>query len=94
MTTGERLVQLAGTSGQAHVLLLLIGSGGTAGAALQNFSKLPDGIEAYVHLLQNPDEPPFVPRQPPRPPAPLPYTRGRVRLTDAQAWRDRYYRLG
>jgi hypothetical protein len=90
MTTGERLVQLAGTSGQAHVLLLLIGSGGTAGRALQDFSGLPNGIAAYVHLLQNPVEPPAAPLKP----AAQPYTRGRVRLTDAQAWRDRYYRLG
>lgn len=93
MTTGERLVQLAGTSGTAGTLLLLLGRGAVAGVALQDFSRLPDGFEAYIHLMQNPAGP-VVPPQPPRPEPSLPYTRGRVRVTDAQAWRDRYYRIG
>lgn len=50
MTTGERLRGLAGVTGAAGVLLLLIGSGATAGAALVNYSQLPTGT-ASEHLL-------------------------------------------
>jgi hypothetical protein len=49
MTAGQRLSALAG-SGTAGVLLLLIGSGATAGAALVNYSGLPSGTAAQ-HLL-------------------------------------------
>jgi len=49
MTAGQRLNALAG-SGTAGVLLLLIGSGATAGAALVNYSGLPTGTAAQ-HLL-------------------------------------------
>lgn len=50
MTAGERLAQLAKTSGTAGALLLLIGSGATAGAALVDYSKLQTATAAQ-HLL-------------------------------------------
>lgn len=50
MTAAERLVSLAGGSGAAGVLLLAIGSGATAGAALVNYSGLPSGTAAE-HLM-------------------------------------------
>jgi hypothetical protein len=49
-TAGARLRSLAGQDGAAGVLLLLIGSGATAGAALVNYSGLPTG-SAATHLL-------------------------------------------
>jgi hypothetical protein len=49
VTAGERLVALAG-SGQAGVLLLSIGSGATAGAALVDYSGLTSATAA-VHLM-------------------------------------------
>lgn len=48
-TAGARLAQLAGISGAAGVLLLAIGSGATAGAALVNYSGLPSATAAQ-HL--------------------------------------------
>lgn len=50
MTAGERLRQLAGQAGAAGALLLLIGTGATAGAALVDYSGLPTGTAAE-HLL-------------------------------------------
>lgn len=50
MTAGERLAFLAKTTGTAGALLLLIGSGATAGAALVDYSQLPSGTAA-AHLL-------------------------------------------
>ena len=50
MTAGERLRLLAGAGGAAGVLLLAIGSGATAGAALVDYSQLPTGT-AEQHLL-------------------------------------------
>lgn len=50
MTTGERLASLAGTTGAAATLLLLIGTGVTTGEALVNYSQLPTGTAAQ-HLL-------------------------------------------
>jgi len=50
MTAGERLVTLAGTGGVAGTLLLLMGSGATAGEALVDYSKLSTGT-AETHLL-------------------------------------------
>lgn len=50
MTAGDRLRSLAGAAGTAGALLLLIGSGATAGAALVNYSRLPTGTAAQ-HLL-------------------------------------------
>ena len=52
MTAGERLRQLAGQAGAAGVLLLLIGSGATAGAALVDSSCLDSGTAA-AHLLDD-----------------------------------------
>lgn len=49
-TAAERLVTLAGTGGQAGVLMLLIGTGSTAGAALVDYSGLPTATAA-VHLM-------------------------------------------
>lgn len=49
-TAAARLVSLAGTTGTAATLLLLIGSGATAGAALVNYSGLPSATAA-THLL-------------------------------------------
>jgi hypothetical protein len=49
MTAAERLTALAG-SGAAGALLLAIGAGATAGAALVNYSGLPSATAA-VHLL-------------------------------------------
>lgn len=50
MTAGERLASLAGTTGAAATLLLLIGTGVTTGEALVNYSQLPTGTAAQ-HLL-------------------------------------------
>lgn len=50
MTAAERLVALAGQSGAAGALLLLIGAGSTAGDALVNYSGLPTATAA-VHLM-------------------------------------------
>ena len=50
MTAGERLAQLAGSTGTAAALLLLIGSGITSGDALVNHSRLSTGAAAQ-HLL-------------------------------------------
>lgn len=50
MTAAERLVALAGSTGSAAALLAMIGSGGTTGAALVNYSGLPTGT-ASDHLL-------------------------------------------
>lgn len=50
MTAGERLHHLAGISGSAAALLLAIGSGATAGAALVNHSGLASGTAAD-HLM-------------------------------------------
>jgi hypothetical protein len=49
-TAGDRLRQLAGSSGAAGALLLMIGSGATSGAALVNYSGLLDS-SAAAHLL-------------------------------------------
>ena len=49
MTAAERLTALAG-SGAAGALLLAIGAGATAGAALVNYSGL-SSATAAVHLL-------------------------------------------
>jgi hypothetical protein len=49
-TAGARLRQLAGTDGAAGALLLMIGSGATAGAALVAYSGLTTG-SAAAHLL-------------------------------------------
>jgi hypothetical protein len=49
-TAGERLRQLAGSWGEAGALLLMIGSGATAGAALVSYSGLTTG-SAAAHLL-------------------------------------------
>jgi hypothetical protein len=54
MTAGERLVTLSGTGGVAGTLLLLIGSGATAGEALVDYSKLSTGT-AETHLLAEAD---------------------------------------
>jgi hypothetical protein len=48
-TAAERLVTLAG-AGTAGALLLLIGTGSTAGAALVDYSRLPSATAA-VHLM-------------------------------------------
>jgi len=50
MTAGDRLRFLAGQAGAAGALLLLIGSGATAGDALVDYSGLPTGTAAQ-HLL-------------------------------------------
>lgn len=50
MTAGERLLQLAGQAGAAGALLLLIGSGANAGAALVDYSGLATDTAAE-HLL-------------------------------------------
>ncbi len=52
MTTGERLALLAGTSGTAAALLMMIGSGATTGAALDDYSTISTGT-AMEHLLDN-----------------------------------------
>lgn len=49
-TAAERLVALAGNTGTAASLLLLIGSGATAGAALVDYSGLTSATAA-AHLL-------------------------------------------
>jgi hypothetical protein len=49
-TAGARLRALAGQDGPAGALLLMIGSGATAGAALVAYSGLSTGAAA-VHLL-------------------------------------------
>jgi hypothetical protein len=50
MTAGERLASLAGIPGAAGVLLLAIGAGVTAGAALVDYSRLGPS-SAADHLL-------------------------------------------
>lgn len=50
MTAAERLLQLAGTTGTAAALLLSIGSGATAGEALNDYSSIESGTAAE-HLL-------------------------------------------
>lgn len=50
MTAAERLLALSKTTGAAGVLLLLIGSGATAGAALLDYSGL-ESATAAEHLL-------------------------------------------
>lgn len=50
MTAAERLVALAGHGGTAAALLLSIGTGATAGAALVDYSQQA-GITAAAHLL-------------------------------------------
>ena len=50
MTAAERLLQLAGSSGVAAALLLSIGSGATAGDALNDYSSIESGTAAE-HLL-------------------------------------------
>ena len=50
MNTGERLAYLAGTTGTAASLLLLLAGGATAGEALVSFSGYPSAT-AEVHLL-------------------------------------------
>ena len=61
MTAADRLLQLAGTTGTAAALLLLIGQGGTAGAALTDYSGLASDTAA-AHLLTDAAQPaaPFV----------------------------------
>lgn len=49
-TAGDRLRSLAGVGGTAATLLLLIGSGVTAGDALVDYSGLPSATAA-VHLM-------------------------------------------
>lgn len=49
-TAGARLQALAGTSGTAGALLLMIGAGATAGSALVDYSGLATGTAAQ-HLL-------------------------------------------
>lgn len=49
-TAGERLATLAGATGTAAALLLAIGTGPTAGAALVDYSGLPSATAAE-HLL-------------------------------------------
>lgn len=56
-TAGERLRQLAGFSGTAAALLLAIGQGATASAALVDYSGLPTG-SAAEHLLAEHAVPP------------------------------------
>lgn len=60
MTAGERLAALAGASGKASALLLVIGLGNTAGAALVDYSGLPSGTAAQ-HLLADGILQPFAP---------------------------------
>lgn len=60
MTTGERLRLLAGAGGAAGVLLLVIGTGATAGEALVNYSQLPTGTAAQHLLMDVHVEPPIV----------------------------------
>lgn len=50
MTAAERLLALAGTTGTAAALLLVIGAGATTGAALVDYSGLATGTAAE-HLL-------------------------------------------
>jgi hypothetical protein len=55
-TAGERLRQLAGTDRAAGALLLMIGSGATAGAALVDYSGLSIG-SAAEHLMTDKAQP-------------------------------------
>jgi hypothetical protein len=55
-TAGARLRALAGQDGPAGVLLLMIGSGATAGAALVNYSGLATG-SAADHLMVDKAQP-------------------------------------
>jgi hypothetical protein len=92
MKAGARLIELAGVHGRAGVLMLRLAAGPTSGAALVERSTAPVGSPAWVHLLSSALSPPPIAPRPP--PSTLPYTRGRMRLTPAQVWRDRYYRTG
>jgi hypothetical protein len=55
-TAGERLRQLAGRSGSAGALLLMIGGGATAGSALAAYSGLLTG-KAADHLMMDRAQP-------------------------------------
>lgn len=57
MTAAERLAQLAGHGGTAAALLLVIGTGATAGVALVDYSQLLTG-SAATHLLTDIAVPP------------------------------------
>lgn len=63
MTAAERLLALAGTTGTAAALLLAIGTGATAGAALVDYSGLASATAAE-HLLEDviSSSPPFIGR--------------------------------
>jgi hypothetical protein len=56
-TAGARLRALSGQDGQSGALLLMIGAGATAGAALVNYSGLPT-VTAAEHLLTDHTVPP------------------------------------
>lgn len=72
MTAADRLIALAGTTGTAAALLLAIGTGATAGAALVDYSGLPSATAA-VHLLHDLAPPTFGGGSWPRPwPKPAP----------------------
>lgn len=59
-TTGDRLAEISGLSGvSAATMLLAIGSGGTAGALLVDYSGLPSGT-AMDHLLTDSGTPAVV----------------------------------
>lgn len=60
MTSGERLRSLAGVGGSAAALLLLIGTGATAGEALRDYSGLASAT-AVGHLLADVGIPPEEP---------------------------------
>ncbi len=51
-TAGDRLVFLAGQGGEAGVLMLMIGTGATAGEALVDYSQLGTATAA-VHLMED-----------------------------------------
>jgi hypothetical protein len=55
-TAGERLRKLAGSDLAAGALLLMIGSGSTAGAALVAYSGMPTG-SAADHLMTDKAQP-------------------------------------
>lgn len=52
MTTGEKLIALAGATGSAAALLMMIGSGATTGAALDDYSVITTGT-AMEHLMDS-----------------------------------------
>ena len=58
MTAGERLHQIAGISGTAAALLLVIGAGATTGAALVDYSGLATGTAAEHLLVERVDTTP------------------------------------